>query len=280
MREGIRDETVSVETEKRKVLEKAEKLLVLAFSEVLPPEEATRRALKIRETKILTPTEFRKMRKKGSLDYDSEGFLEIDINQRGIVSRRAVVKRRSSQVSFLSTVLHEGIHLMSPDGNLIAGSNFSQNPEDWNFSSFLGAVRYERGRKTKAVDPLSIYENPRGRALFWEGATDWLASEILSPSLTPRQRKQLEKEGYVLEKIYFQFLADRVPDREEFIKKIKEAYVKGEEDIFRWYLHEITGRQDDSFYDELLDIFKMPNEEWETKIEKLMAAVDRLWPKK
>lgn len=275
-------EIFSAELERREILEKAERLLVSAFSDVLPPEEAVSRASKICETKILTPIEFRRMRRRGNLDYDSEGFLEIDISEKGIVSRRAVVKRRSSPASFLSTILHEGIHLMSPDGNLIAGSNFSTSPEDWNFSSFLGAIRYERDRKTKAVDPMSTFriKNLKGRALFWEGATDWLAGEILSPSLTSRQRKQLEKEGYALEKIYFQVLAGRVPDRGQFVRKVKEAYVKGEEDVFRWYLHEVTGRQDDSFYDELLEIFKLPNEEWEQKIDKLLAAIDRFLPKK
>lgn len=83
------------------------------------------------------------------------------------------------------------------------------------------------------------------------------------------------RQGGYLERLYIAYLVDHAPDREEIIRAIRQAYATGEEGPFISALREMTNRQDDALYDELLDVLKLDPTDWETRVDRWMETVNK-----
>ncbi len=267
-------EAMRLEAERTEMKQLAHRLLREAFVDVLPSEDFDRRLAQLNDTRFVSDEEYNQLVQEHPDEADAEGIMRVEVQGKN-VRRYAVVRQRASRAENLHTLMHEGTHLMAPESHLVFDP--MRDEEDQVYSVYLGAVRADRFVRTGEVDPLSIpWDRPKGRGLFWEAFTDWNALEVLADQLTPAEQEGLSTSGYV-ERHYLAYLVDHVPNRAELVRALREANVQGSEDPLRRYFYALTGQNDDTMYEELLDVLAIPMDEdnWERRSEAWMAVVDK-----
>lgn len=275
MTEGYSPERIEaqrIESERSEMTGLARRLMSEAFADILPPEELEARLQTIADTKYVSEQELERLAAEHPNEADADGIMRVELV--GMWTRRyAVVKHGASRAETLHTLAHESTHLMAPNGNRV--QDWMREEDEQTYSVFLGPLRSERFIKDGKIDRMSImFARPALRVLFWEAVTDWHADEVLRDTLSEDEKNETDLSGY-LERQYIGHLVDQVPDREAFVKAIRTAYAEGSEDPFRIAMEKVSGRKDDQFYDELLDVLKIKPENWEERIVAWMATVKK-----
>ena len=266
-------EAMRVEAERSELRQKTERLLRDGFGDVLSVDQLELRLEDVRRMKIVDEVEYERLQTERPNMPDTDGFIILEKNGDRL-DQTPVVKDSESRADKIRTAMHEAVHVMAPTPVLIA--NPGEDPSTWNYSSYLGAISFERYSNTLEVDTLSIIDTkPVQRGLFWEAITDWLTDEMLKDELTDEEKEEVDTGGYI-ERHYIHYLVNKVSDRSAFVLAIKKAYTEGNEDQFRWHLHELTGRSDDAMYNELLDVLAMDfKKDWEARVDAWMEVVSK-----
>jgi hypothetical protein len=270
-----RAEAVRIETERSEIRAQVEQCLRESFAGVLEEDELERRLEEVRNMKIVGENEFARLWSMNNHTDDGgcEGFIVIDVGVADRVTQYPIVMDVGLKAETLHIATHEGVHLMAPRPNVVADP-MEEDSSEWKISSALGALYFERDRKTLKPDWQSImFTKPKERTLFWEAMTDWLADDILKDVLADDEKQKLETTGYV-EKLYIHHLISRLPNKDAFRLAVRQAYADGNEDVFRGYLQKLTGRTDDAMYEELLDVLKIDfMTQWKERMDAWMRVV-------
>ena len=265
------EEERNMERKEMKLL--AQRLLRTAFEGVLEGENLERRLSMIEETRFFSPEEFASRVEEHPEEADADGIMHMEVVGREV--RRFAIVKEGTRAETLHTLLHEGTHLMAPESHVV--TDYMREADDQVHSVYLGALRYDRVIKTGEVDPLSVrFDRVQARHLFWESITDWHADELLRDELSETERDEIATGGYI-ERHYIEHLINTVLERGAFIEAIRKAYATGSEDPFYWEMQRISGRKDDAFYEELLNVLSMPlnDDTWEQRLDAWMATVKK-----
>ncbi len=268
-----------IEAERSEMKRTTERLLREAFTGILSEEELEHRLKAVADTVFVNEQDFDRLLEEHPDEADAAGVMRVEVKD-GKIRRYAVVKQ-ATRAEQLHSLAHETTHLMAPDSYFVT-KIWQDDDADKTYSVYIGPLRHERFVENGKVDPLSMEladRKPRQRILFWEAVTDWHADELLRNELTDEEKEEIETTGY-LERQYISYLIDQSPDREELIKAIRTTYAEGNEDPFRWALHKITDRKDDQMYEALLDVLKIPLEQWEERVDLWMGVVQKYFSTK
>ncbi|MDP2631382.1 MAG: hypothetical protein Q8P30_01270 [Candidatus Uhrbacteria bacterium] len=240
------------------------------FSDVLSDDEVSRRLTEMRAVEFLTQEQMEEVAQKNPKEAGADGFIRYEVSANS-VSKYPVVLHSESRAETLHTLAHEATHLISPESVFV--TNPTKEPDKQTFSDYLGGIEFERDRLTKEVDPMSvIYDNPRGRALFWESITDWIAQSCLDEVLSQEEKDEIATGGY-FERHWIDYLVNESTDRDGLIRAIKESYATGYEDPLIIWFREHSQTHDDEMYNALISIINRPRTE-EDRVDDWMSVVD------
>lgn len=261
----------SAEAEKAEYTKIVRQTLQDVFSDILDSAELEKRLQRINNVQFVTPEKMEEIAKSNPKDAGASGLIRYEVGETE-VKRIPVVVTAPSRAETLHTLLHESVHLMTPDPALTYDP--MREPDEQYFSDYLGAYSFNRRRSDESVDHRSLLETPQRhneRFMFWEAVTDWIAEH--AGALKPEELTEIEESGY-FERHWIYYLVQQCPDRDGLIKAIKESYVQGNEDPLRWFLQKQTGTQDDQMYDELLHIMGKPRQD-ASRVDEWMSIVNK-----
>ncbi len=269
------ERTAEIEAKQTEYKEIVQHTLRDVFSNVLDSAELERRLKLIDKVEFVTPEQMEKIAKTNPKDAGASGLLRYEVTDTE-VKRYPVVVLDPSRAETLHTLLHESVHLMSPES--VPVFDPMREPEEQAFSDYVGAYRFDRLRSDKSFDHRSLLETTKQHNehfMFWEVVTDWVATN--TDALTPEELQEIAHSSY-FERDFIYYLVREYPDSDELIKALKESYVQGSEDPVRWFLQKLTDTKDDQMYDELLEIIGKPRQDT-SRVDDWMAVVDRYFKK-
>ena len=258
-----------IEVERTEYKTIARRVLRDLFENILEVPELEQKLTSFDDVKIVTRAQMDAIAANHPRDAGADGLIHYEVSDTE-VRRSVVVLHSSSWAETLHTLTHEGVHLLSPEPGLVYDP--MAEPGEEVFSDYVGALRFERSRQTKEIDPLSIQSAFNSSFLFWEAVTDWLAELALAEELTEPQLEEIADSGY-FERHWIHYLVRKSPDTTELIHAIKESYTSGSTDSFRWCLQKQLRVQNDRLYDSLLHIMGR-NRTDEKRVDDWMTLVD------
>lgn len=265
--ERAQQERIEAERMEYKIISR--RVLNDLFKDVLDARELERRLMLVDRVKFVTHDQMDVIAKSNPQDAGADGLIQYEVSE-SEVRRLPIVLHSSSRVETLHTLVHEGTHLMTPEPVLV--TNIIAEPDEETFSDYVGGFRFERNRKTKQIDLMSIHKDTPARFLFWESVTDWIAEFGLESEMSDQEKEELAMSGY-FERHWIDYLMRKSPDAPGLIQAIKESYAAGSEDSLRWCLQKQLDVQDDHFYDALIKIIGRDRTD-EKRVDDWMQVVD------
>ena len=259
-----------IEAERIEYKEIVRRALHNVFKDVLDSAELKKRLELIDRVEFVTAEQMEEIAKANPKEAGALGFIRYEVTNTEI-KRYPVVMIESSRVETLHTLLHESVHLMTPEATPVFDS--MREVEDQYFSDYLGAYRFNRLRDDKSLDKRSLLNTipqHNARMMFWEAVTDWIA--VSAGALTSQELDEIAESGY-FERYWIDYLVQQCSNKSGLIDALKESYVQGNEDSFRWFLQNQTGTKDDEMYDELLTIMGRARQEV-GRVDDWMAIVN------